>query len=183
MKVNAHRCTHSLAKLGQCNWSNIQFIKNVDALRLKFFLCLFGFVCFWRFTNRICNTVAALQLTKSVGKCLNIKTLTIYSQMAYCDLRVKIRNLSERWHSKEPKEKFRYLYGIPKWMFEVVGVRVYGDCHVNLFSHFGNILVVYYVSMVSYTIYYWYCKGQVLYGLRCLCGMGIMVSVSYRKFH
>lgn len=98
------------------------------------------------------------------------------------DIRGKIRTISEQWRMKTPKEKFLMLYGIPRKMFEIVGVRVYGDCQLNLFSHFGNLLVVYYLSMVSYTIYYWTCKGQFVYGLRCLCGMGIMISVNYCLF-
>ena len=96
----------------------------------------------------------------------------------FCDFRAKIRNISEQWQSKTSKEKFLMLYGIPKWMFEIVGLRMYGDCQVGWYSHFGNVLVTYYVSMVSYTIYYWSRKGQFVYGLRCLCGMGIMISVS-----
>lgn len=106
---------------------------------------------------------------------VNMKVLSD-SDGGYFKLRERIRNLSKKWRLKTSKEKFSILYSIPKWMFEVVGVRVYGDCQLNLFSHFGNTMVAYYVSMVSYTIYYWSCKGQFLYGTRCLCGMGIMIS-------
>lgn len=101
------------------------------------------------------------------------------SNTSYFDLRARIRTFVEQWHLKTPKEKFLLLYSIPKTMFEIVGVRVFGDCDLNIFSHFGNVLVGYYVSMVSYTIYYWSCRGQFVFGLRCLCGMGIMISVSY----
>lgn len=116
-------------------------------------------------------------------KMINMKVWTDSGSGCF-NLRAKIRTISEKWHLKTSKEKFLMLYGIPKWMFEVVGVRVYGDCHLNLYSQFGNVLVVYYLSMVSYTIYYWTCKGQFVYGLRCLCGMGIMISVSidFEKF-
>lgn len=104
------------------------------------------------------------------------------SGSGFCDLRAKIRTLSESWRLKTSKEKFLLLYGIPKKMFEIVGVRVYGDCHLNWYSQFGNVLVGYYVSMVTYTIYYWTCKGRFVYGLRCLGGIGFMISVSYFKF-
>lgn len=63
-------------------------------------------------------------------------------------------------------------------MFEMVGVRVYGDCNLNWYSHLGNFMIAYYISMVTHTIYYWGMKGQFFFGLRCLCGMGIMISVN-----
>lgn len=120
--------------------------------------------------------VVQIQSNKSVEN-FKMKVLND-SDSRFFNLRAKIRILLEQWRLKSSKEKFLILYGIPKWMFEIVGVRVYGDCRLNLFSQFGNVLVAYYVSMVSHTIYYWSCKGQFVYGLRCLCGMGIMISVS-----
>lgn len=111
--------------------------------------------------------------------CLNMKVLED-SKTGYCNLRAKLRDITERWHLKTSKEKFLSLYSIPKWMFEVVGLRVYGDCKLTIYSYFGYVVVVYYLSMVTYTIYYWSCKGQFIYGLRCLCGVGIMISVRQR---
>lgn len=94
------------------------------------------------------------------------------------DLYGKIRQFLERWDSMTSKQKFLTLYNIPKTMFEMVGVRVYGDCNLNWYSHLGNFMIAYYISMVTHTIYYWGMKGQFFFGLRCLCGMGIMISVN-----
>lgn len=98
------------------------------------------------------------------------------------DLRAKVHNLRENWHWKAPKEKFQMLYNIPKTMFEWVGVRVFGDSQLDYYSHLGNVMVVYYVSMTLHTLYYWGKKDQFIYGTRCLCGMGIMISVNYLVF-
>lgn len=132
-------------------------------------------------TSHLCISVVRFKSSKSVEKIVNPEVM-IDSGSGCLDLRAKIRILVEKWRSKTSKQKFLVLYWIPRKMFEIVGVRVYGDCRLNLFSHFGNVLVAYYLSMVSYTIYYWTRKGQVVFGLRCLCGMGIMVSVNCNKW-
>lgn len=93
------------------------------------------------------------------------------------DVKAKIRTWIVKWDSSTSKDKFLFLYNIPKNMFEMVGVRVYGDCELNWYSHLGNFMIAYYLSMTSYTLYYWSEKGQFLHGTRCLCGMGIMISV------
>lgn len=98
------------------------------------------------------------------------------------DFRAKIRIFIENWHWKSPKQKFQILYNIPKIMFEWIGVRVLSDSHINYYSHFGNLLVFYYVSMTIHTLYYWNQKDQLLFGTRCLCGMGIMMAVIYLYF-
>lgn len=99
------------------------------------------------------------------------------------DFRRRFRILLERWDSLPSRKKFLTLYNIPKTMFEMVGVRVYGDCNLNWYSNLGNFMIVYYVSMVAHTIYYFGRKGQLLFGTRCLCGMGIMISVIFLHFH
>lgn len=66
-------------------------------------------------------------------------------------------------------------------MFELVGVRVFSDLKINWYSQLGNLLVLYYGSMTSYTLYYYHCKDQLIYGIRCLCGVGILISVEMRE--
>lgn len=131
-------------------------------------------------TETYFHGICFMSIERISPKMVNMKVLSD-SYGGYFNLLAKIRTLSEQWRSKTSKEKFAMLYSIPQWMFEVVGVRVYGDCQLNLFSNFGHVMVAYYVSMVVYTIYYWSCKGQFVYGLKSLCGMGIMISVSYCK--
>lgn len=92
-------------------------------------------------------------------------------------LLAKIRNFLENWQQKPSKEKFQILYNIPKTMFELVGVRVFSDLKLNYYSHLGNVMIFYYVSMVTHTIYYWSKRDKFIFGTRCLCGMGIMISV------
>lgn len=90
----------------------------------------------------------------------------------------KLRTFLERiWYRKTPKQKFLMFYIIPQTMFEYVGVRVFSDLDVNWYSYMGNIILFYYLSMSAHTLYYWSKKGQFVYGTRCLCGMGIMISV------
>lgn len=91
-------------------------------------------------------------------------------------LRIKLRNFLEKiWYIKTPKQKFLMFYIIPQTMFEWFGVR--SDLNVNWYSYMGNTVLFYYLSMTAYTLYYWSRKGQFVYGTRCLCGMGIMISV------
>lgn len=85
----------------------------------------------------------------------------------------------ENWRMKSSKQKFQLLYNIPKTMFECVGVRVFSDMHLNWYSNLGHVMVFYYVSMTIHTLYYWGNKNQFIFGTRCLCGMGIMISVIY----
>lgn len=93
------------------------------------------------------------------------------------DLKRRIHVFRLAWSKKAPKDKWLFLYNIPRTMFELVGVRVFSDLKVNWYSQLGNLLVLYYGSMTSYTLYYYHCKNQLMYGTRCLCGIGILISV------
>lgn len=93
------------------------------------------------------------------------------------NFRKRFHIILETWRLKPSKEKFQMLYNVPKTMFEWVGVRVFSDMHLNWYSNLGNVMVFYYVSMVTHTLYYWGKKNQFVFGTRCLCGMGIMISV------
>lgn len=75
------------------------------------------------------------------------------------------------------------FYNIPKTMFEWVGVRVFGNLQVNWWSY-----IIYHLTMITHTIYYWTKKGDFVYGTRCFCGMGIMIlviffSIFFNKFN
>lgn len=94
-------------------------------------------------------------------------------------LKEQIRLFRLNWSSKTPKEKWLFLYNLPKVMFEIVGVKVFTTNEVNWYSQLGNCLIIYYISMCSYTLYYYHCKHELVYGIRCLCGMGILISVSH----
>lgn len=94
------------------------------------------------------------------------------------NIRERFRSFKRDWLLKTPKEKWQFLYNIPKIMFETVGVRVFSDLKLNLYSQLGNLLVAYYGSLSIYTLYYYYDKNQLVHGLRCLCGYGIFISVS-----
>lgn len=87
------------------------------------------------------------------------------------------RKFQNDWNLKASKKKWQFLYDIPRTMFELVGVRVFSDCHLNWYSHLGNVLVAYYTSMCIYTLYYYYKKGDFLFGTQCLVGTGILISV------
>lgn len=52
----------------------------------------------------------------------------------------------ESWRKKPSKQKFQMLYNIPKTMFELVGVRVFSDMHLNWYSNLGHVMIFYYVS-------------------------------------
>lgn len=86
--------------------------------------------------------------------------------------------LSEWWKAKTSRQKWRSLYSIPETMMRLVGVRVFSDCQLNWYSHLGNVLVLYYTSMVLHTLYYYNKKDQFFFGTRCLCGTGILISVN-----
>lgn len=106
-------------------------------------------------------------------KMQSVKSITKMSLLA------KIRQFVDEWQIKASKEKFLILYNLPKSMFQMVGVRVFGDCKLDWYCHLGNCMIAYYVSMVLHTLYYFGTKGQFMMGMRCLCGMGIMVSVIF----
>lgn len=93
------------------------------------------------------------------------------------NLFAKFRHFIEEWQIKSPKEQFIMLYNIPKTLVELVGVRVFGNCHVNWYSYYPNCIAAYYVLMVTHTFYYFGVRGQFMTGTRCLCGVGIVVSV------
>lgn len=94
------------------------------------------------------------------------------------NIRERFRLFQRNWLLKTPKEKWQFLYNIPGTMFEMVGVRVFSDLKLNLYSQLGNLLVAYYGSLSIYTLYYYYNKNNLVNGLRCLCGFGIFISVS-----
>lgn len=116
-----------------------------------------------------------------VNKCTVIRSQSSRSYFEMATLREKFQAILLQWRLKSSKEKFQFLYNIPKTMFEMVGVRVFSDMKITLYSQLGNLMIFYYVSMTIHTIYYWTKKNRFIFSLRCLCGMGIMISVNFQQ--
>lgn len=98
------------------------------------------------------------------------------------NLLARVRQFIDGWKFKTPKEKFFILYSIPKTLIETVGIRLLGDCRVYWYSYIAYGIIVYYLLLVSHTLYYFGSKGQFMTGTRCICGMGILVSVILSYF-
>lgn len=88
------------------------------------------------------------------------------------------RTLRLKWAQKSSTEKWRFLYNIPKTLLNMLGVRAFDDMKVNWWSHMGNFTIAYIWLMTIYTLIYHYREKRFLVGCRCLCGLGIVVSVN-----
>lgn len=112
-----------------------------------------------------------------------VKMGNFFSYLSISKLEQKFHEYQHQWHSMASKQKWKFLYNIPKKILESIGVRVLSDCKLNWYSSFVFILVYYYVFMCAYTLYYFHMKGQLFFGARCLLGVGITTSVrSYTRY-
>lgn len=95
------------------------------------------------------------------------------------NIRETVRNLRKDWPTKTPKEKWKVLCDIPRMLLGIFGIRILeDDCQVYWLSYFGSFLAIIYFSLAGYTLVYFARDGRFWIGTRCVCGVGIVASVS-----
>lgn len=90
----------------------------------------------------------------------------------------EFQKLRQEWPNRSPKQKWKVLSDIPDVLLKIFGIRILGDCRVYWLSFFPSCLVVNYVGLAIYTLIYYGIDGRFIFGTPCLCGAGIVATVS-----
>lgn len=88
------------------------------------------------------------------------------------------RTLCREWPNRSPKQKWKFMSDIPDVLLKIFGIRILGDCRVYWLSFFPSLLVLNYLGLAIYSIIYYAQDGRFIFGTRCLCGAGIVATVS-----
>lgn len=101
-----------------------------------------------------------------------------WSFLRKLNIRAELRKLLREWPSRTPKQKWIFLSDIPDVLLKIFGIRILGDCRVYWLSFFPSLLVFNYFGLGFYSIIYYARDGRFVFGTRCLCGVGIVSTVS-----
>lgn len=101
-----------------------------------------------------------------------------WSYLRNLNLLYEFRVLRREWPNRTPKQKLKFLSDIPDVLLKIFGIRIFGDCRVYWLSFFPSFIVLNYFGLSIYTIIYYAQDGRFIFGTRCLCGIGIVSTVS-----
>lgn len=93
------------------------------------------------------------------------------------NLRERFETFRREWPDRTPKQKWQIMSDIPGKLLRILGIHVL-DCRIDWLSFFGFYLAFNYFGLAIYTVIWYARAGRFLYGTRCLCGIGIVASVS-----
>lgn len=82
------------------------------------------------------------------------------------------------WQNKSPIEKWDLLCSVGIFVLDAVGVHTLTTCKITWFTYSSLIAMGSYVSISSYTMYYFISRNRVFDGLKCLCLSGTCIGVS-----
>lgn len=94
------------------------------------------------------------------------------------NLRERFETFRREWPDRTPKQKWQVLSDIPGTLLRIFGIRVLSDCRIYWLSCFGFFLVFNYSVLAIYTLIWYARAGRFIHGTRCLCGIGIVATVS-----
>lgn len=97
------------------------------------------------------------------------------------NIREKYLTFVREWPDRTPKQKWQVMSDIPGLLLQIFGIRILSDCRVFWLSYFGSFLAINYFGLATYSLIYYGRDGRFMYGTRCLCGVGIVASVSFEK--
>lgn len=98
--------------------------------------------------------------------------------MFFKTLRLKIRNVQEKWQAKTPKQKFDFIHDMGQSTSEVIGIHTFGDLKNNWYSSFCGICGFIYFGLNIYTIQYYCRRSQYARGVQCTYLIGMIIVVS-----
>lgn len=101
-----------------------------------------------------------------------------WSHLRKLNLLNEFRAVRREWPNRTPKQKWKFLSDIPDVLLKIFGIRILGDCRVYWLSFFPSLLVINYFGLGIYSIIYYAQDGRFMFGTRCLCGLGIVSTVS-----
>lgn len=93
-------------------------------------------------------------------------------------VRERYETFVREWPDRTPKEKWQIMADIPGLLLQIFGIRILSDCRIYWLSFLGSFLALNYFGLSLYTIIYYTKAGRFVYGTRCLCGVGIVSTVS-----
>lgn len=76
-----------------------------------------------------------------------------------------------------PIEKWELLQKFGDFILRGTGVRTLSSCKVNWYSYAPLVVMLFYISVASYTLYYFTSRDQFFDGLQCLCLSGAAIGV------
>lgn len=92
-------------------------------------------------------------------------------------LKRKYNSNKQIWVNKKPNEKWEVLRKVGDCLLSFVGVRVLSDCKINWNSYVPLFIMIQYLSLITYTIFYYGKRDRVFEGLPCLCLSGTVIAV------
>lgn len=76
-----------------------------------------------------------------------------------------------------PLKKQFVIQNVMESIMHLFGSRVLSDSRLCLLSYLGLLMIIYYFFFAFYTIYYYIGRNELMIGLKCLCGIGMVSSV------
>lgn len=88
-----------------------------------------------------------------------------------------LKQFKEEWLKKSPLEKLIFLQESVSSLLELLGARYLSDLKIYWLAHLPLVLFIYYITFTIYTVQYYISRGDVITGLRPMCGIGLVVAV------
>lgn len=95
------------------------------------------------------------------------------------NVRERYKTFVREWPNRTPQQKWQIMADIPGILLQIFGIRILSDCRIYWLSFLGSFLALNYFGLSMYTIIYYAKSGRFMYGTRCLCGVGIVATVSF----
>lgn len=101
-----------------------------------------------------------------------------------------VRKYIEKWRMKTPLQKWQTIYDTGAFFSAWIGLTTYTTLKNSWYSYSSAVVSFFYLFTTSYTIWYYFERGEYLRGLQGTCAVGIVYSVNfsfeksikYRKF-
>lgn len=91
----------------------------------------------------------------------------------------RYKDFKEKWHNKTPKEKWQSVYNFSKMTCEIIGIRVLSDIKNYWYTISCGLDGILYFVLVTYTVQYYFRRGEYIRSMECTCLIGIVVLVSF----
>lgn len=85
--------------------------------------------------------------------------------------------IKHEWNIRSPGQRWRIVYLIGKASSDLIGVTVYGDMKNYWYSYFPGLMGFFHISMVFYTVWYYFSRGEYKRGMECTITSGFVITV------
>lgn len=80
---------------------------------------------------------------------------------------------------KTPKQKWQTVHSVGTKLCETIGIKVFTDMKNDWYSYCGATIALAYMSLIFYTIWFYFTQGRFLRGTECTYTAGIVTLVWY----